>query len=84
MSEISIHEAARIMGRLGGQVGGRSKSARKKLASAANGKLGGRRRQYPPCPKRYSGGQAHRFNKAGRCPCGFVRDQSPGVADGLA
>jgi general stress protein YciG len=41
-TEIDISEAARIMGRKGGKVGGRSKSPEKQKASKENGKKGGR------------------------------------------
>ena len=40
--EIDISEAARIMGRKGGKIGGRSKSPDKQKASKENGKKGGR------------------------------------------
>lgn len=42
--EIDISEAARIMGRKGGKVGGKSKSPDKQKASRENGKNGGRPR----------------------------------------
>ena len=41
-TEIDISEAARIMGRKGGKVGGKSKSPEKQKASRENGKKGGR------------------------------------------
>lgn len=44
-SEIDISEAARIMGRKGGKVGGKSKSPDKQKASKENGKKGGRPRK---------------------------------------
>ena len=40
--EIDISEAARIMGRKGGKIGGKSKSPEKQEASRENGKKGGR------------------------------------------
>lgn len=64
-----LKAAARIMGQRGGLI----RSQRKKKAVRANGRLGGRPRMYPPCPKRYNGKKAHRFSKSGRCPCGYQR-----------
>lgn len=49
-----LNSAASLMGRKGGA----SKSPAKRRASRANGKLGGRPRQFPRCP-RYG---AHRFS----------------------
>ena len=43
-TEIDIREAARIMGRKGGKVGGKSRSPKKQYASRENGKKGGRPR----------------------------------------
>jgi hypothetical protein len=54
-----------------GKVGGLSTSTAKAEAVRENGKMGGRPRQFPPCP-RY---KAHRFSqKTGRCPCGYQRN----------
>lgn len=41
-TEVDISEAARIMGRKGGKVGGKSTSEAKKKAVRENGKKGGR------------------------------------------
>lgn len=41
-TEIDISEAARIMGRKGGKIGGKSRSPEKQKASRENGKKGGR------------------------------------------
>lgn len=41
-TEIDIHEAARIMGRKGGKIGGKSRSPKKQEAVRENGKKGGR------------------------------------------
>lgn len=57
-------------GKVGGKIGGKSRSKAKRAASAANGKLGGRPRQYPRCAH-YSSGK-HVWNK-GVCPCGVRR-----------
>lgn len=38
--EVSISEAARILGRAGGRIGGRAKSPAKAAAARANGKRG--------------------------------------------
>ena len=45
--EIDISEAARIMGRKGGKVGGKSRSPEKQDASRENGKKGGRPKGRP-------------------------------------
>jgi hypothetical protein len=59
---------ARVMGRVGGSV----KSKAKAITSAANGKMGGRPRQFPPCP--YHADRSHRWRiKTNQCPCGFPR-----------
>ena len=50
--EIDISEAARIMGRKGGKVGGKSKSPAKQDAAIENGKRGGRPRVDNPVRKR--------------------------------
>lgn len=42
--EVSISEAARILGRAGGRIGGCVKSPAKAAAARANGKRGGRPR----------------------------------------
>jgi hypothetical protein len=47
---------------------GSIKTDKKAAASRRNGKLGGKPRQYPRCP-RYP---AHRFTND-RCPCGYHR-----------
>ena len=51
-SEIDIREAARIMGRKGGKIGGKSKSPTKQDAAIENGKRGGRPRVDNPVRKR--------------------------------
>lgn len=51
-SEIDISEAARVMGRKGGKVGGKSKSPTKQNAVRENGKKGGRPRVDNPVRKR--------------------------------
>lgn len=63
-----LSQAAALMGRKGGLV--RSLSHRQ---AVKNGSLGGRPREYPPCPKQYGKNKAHRFSKKGRCPCGYQR-----------
>lgn len=40
--EVSISEAARILGRAGGRIGGRAKSPAKAASARANGARGGR------------------------------------------
>ena len=48
MSEMSdVSRAAAALGRLGGKVGGKSKSEKKLAACRANGKLGGRPKKKP-------------------------------------
>lgn len=57
-----------VMSRLG-----RSRSPAKLRAARANAQFAGRKRIYPPCPRKGYGGR-HRFNsKTGVCPCGFKR-----------
>lgn len=65
-----LSQAAALMGRKGGL----ARSQAKKAAVMANGLLGGRPKEYPPCPKQYGKNKAHRFNKKGRCPCGYTRE----------
>ena len=68
MKMTALQKAARAMGK----VGGSRKSDAKAAAVRENGKLGGRPRQFDPCP-RYKN-RAHRFSpKTGRCPCGYNR-----------
>jgi len=70
MKESTLSKAAAELGRRGGEIGGKATTKAKVQAAKANGKLGGRPRQYPKC-KRYG---AHRFSPTTqRCPCGFVR-----------
>lgn len=67
MRKLFKKEARRI-----GKLGGAVKSEAKALTSAANGKLGGRPREYPACP-RYPD-KAHRWSKkTGLCACGASR-----------
>ena len=71
MQESTLSKAAAELGRRGGLVGGLAKTPAKKAASAKNGQLGGRPRQFRKCT-RYG---SHRFDpKTGRCPCGYRRD----------
>lgn len=55
MNENEKNPAAVELGKLGGRVGGRSKSHKKRLASRRNGILGGRPRRVPE-PVAPSGG----------------------------
>jgi hypothetical protein len=64
----ALQRAASAMGK----VGGSRKSKAKAAAVRENGKLGGRPRQFDPCP-RYKN-HAHRFSPTtGRCACGYRR-----------
>jgi hypothetical protein len=66
VNEDILLRAARMLA----QRGGRTKSKAKAAAARNNGKLGGRPREFPKCP-RYG---SHRFNpKTKRCPCGYRR-----------
>ena len=64
LTEDQLREALFILT----QRAGRTKSKAKAAAARENGKMGGRPRRYPKCP-RYG---AHRFVDD-RCPCGFKR-----------
>jgi len=73
MQESTLSKAAAELGRRGGQIGGLAKTPAKKAASAKNGELGGRPRQFRKC-SRYKNG-SHRFApNTQRCPCGFRRE----------
>ena len=63
---MNASQAARFLGRIGGS----AKSKAKAKAVRENGKLGGRPRKYPACP-RYDN-KSHRFTN-GRCACGYQK-----------
>ena len=67
MRKLFKKEAKRI-----GKIGGAVISKAKAITSSANGKLGGRPRQFPACLKYPD--KSHRWSaKTGRCACGYNR-----------
>lgn len=70
MTEVpkSVSRYLAKIGRKGGLIGGRARSAAKTATSRANANV---RRRYPPCPQGYKN-KSHRFS-SGRCACGYVR-----------